>query len=292
MIGELAVRAFALAVAVPHGNLGGPVAGEASLPGAAPVAGPAHVERDLEWRCEVERLAGEVRRPVRAEGDVRIAGGIVDTGPGHARVVRVLRQSRNEAAWQRGRPGLAAVEARVHRAAIVVVPVIGAGDQVVWVGRVDRQRSFVLRGLVTRDVDDLGRAQIVAAGDEIGRSIAAAGRERAEGARECESVHGVCSGSRSRALDHGSSPAGNQAEHLTGPLFSGRANRSSAKALLPEAPRAGAAGPARTAACRPRCGIVPVRCCLPRWPWQADLEHISYSACDFLRLSPGFFPAC
>src|SRR6185369_13137182 len=106
--------------AVPDGDLGR-LLGDAVLPAAAAIVRAADVEADLVRRREVERLADEVCLSVGTEAHVRVAAGVVDAGARDGRIVRVLRDRGKEAVRQRGSPGLPAIEARIHRAAVVVV---------------------------------------------------------------------------------------------------------------------------------------------------------------------------
>src|SRR5439155_6049886 len=124
-------RALGDAVALPDRDLR-----EALVqPGPAAVRGAVDEQRDLvaavaAAAAEVERLADEVRGAIGAEGNARIAPGVVDAVAGYVRVVRERRYPGQEAVRQRWRPGLAAVEAGVHAAAVVVVPIVRAGQQV------------------------------------------------------------------------------------------------------------------------------------------------------------------
>src|SRR5438874_1727395 len=81
-------------------------------------------------RGEVERLADVIGGAVGAEGDGRIAARVVVASARHGRIVGEPGDARQEAVRQRGRPGLAAVEGGADCAAVVVVPVVGAGQHV------------------------------------------------------------------------------------------------------------------------------------------------------------------
>src|SRR5581483_11176658 len=146
VVGELAVRAARRSVALVRRDLD-----EATvLPREAAVIGSVEQERDVERRGEVERLADVVRDlAVGAERDRRVAACVVGAGAGDVRVVRVLRDAGQEPVRERGRPRLAAVLRRVHGAAVVVVPVVRARDQVRGIGWVDGDRRLVLRELVS-----------------------------------------------------------------------------------------------------------------------------------------------
>ena len=155
VVGELPVRTLALPVAVPGVHLRQLVL-RAVEPGAAAVPRATDEERNLVGGREIEGLADEVGGSVGAERDGGIAAGVVQPGARHGRIVRVLRHPGKEPVGQRARPRLPAVERGIHRAAVVVVPVVRAGDEVQRVLRVQGQRSLVLRKLVAADIDDRG----------------------------------------------------------------------------------------------------------------------------------------
>src|SRR6266516_588483 len=129
--------------------------------------------------------AGEVGRvAIRAEGDAGIATEVIGAGPRHGGVVRELGDARDEAAGQGRRPRLAAIKGGVDAAAVVVVPVVVAGDHVARVRRIDGQRSFVLCRGIAADVDHRYRAGAEGAeagGAECGNGGFAAGGEEYPG---------------------------------------------------------------------------------------------------------------
>src|SRR5205823_14564020 len=95
-------------------------------PGPAAVVRAAEPERHvLSFVAE----AGEVRgAAVGTERDGGVAAEVVRSGARDCRIVRKRRDAGDESIRQRRRPGLAAVERRIDAAAVVVVPVIVAGD--------------------------------------------------------------------------------------------------------------------------------------------------------------------
>src|SRR5258708_12531906 len=111
-------------------------------PGAAAVGGAAEPERDV---FSLVAEAGEVRRvAVGTKRDRGIAAEIVRARARERGVIRECGNAGNEATRQGGRPRLAAVESRVDAAAIVVVPVVVAGDHVPRLPRTHRHPAPLL----------------------------------------------------------------------------------------------------------------------------------------------------
>jgi len=157
VIGELPVRSSRLALALERADEGERMIGAARGPGAAAVARAAQPERDV--FSDISK-AGEVRGgSVGTERHCRIASEVIRARPRHGGIVRELRDPGDESTRQRRRPRLAAVERRVDAAAVVVVPVVVAGDHVARVRRINGERGLVLSSGVAADVDDRYRAR-------------------------------------------------------------------------------------------------------------------------------------
>src|SRR5207253_1349295 len=90
-----------------------------------------------------------------------IAAGIVGAGARDIRIVGELGDAGQKAVGQRVRPALAAIEGGAHRASIVVIPVVGTGNQVVGVAGISGYGGFVLGSLVLAYVNrfDLGSGE-------------------------------------------------------------------------------------------------------------------------------------
>jgi len=194
MIGELPVRAARLAVALKCADQGERMIGASCGPGTATVRRAGEPQRDvLSHVAEAGEVGGIA---MRTERDRRIAADLVDAGSRDRRVVGELRDAGDEAARQRRRPRFAAVEGGVHAAAVVVVPVVVAGDHVARVRRIYRERGFVLRGGIAADVDDGYRA---------------AGACPAEARRAERGDGGFAAGSKQRARTDGGDEGGREA---------------------------------------------------------------------------------
>src|SRR5439155_1022537 len=156
VIRELAVRSARLAVALKRADERERMVGAAGGPTAAAIARPAEPKGYCFPAITEAREVG--RSSIGAKGDARITAEVVGARSRNRGVVRELRDPGDEAVGQRRRPRLATVEGRVDAAAVVVVPVVVAGDHVARVCRIDRERSLVLGGGVAADVDDRRRA--------------------------------------------------------------------------------------------------------------------------------------
>src|SRR5882762_4701112 len=191
MIGELAVRAPRLPLALKCADERERMLGAARGPGPAAVARAAEPERDLLTPISEARKVGGAA--VRTERHIRIAAKIVDAGARYGRIVRKGRDSRDEPARQGRRPRLPAVEGRVHAAAVVVIPVVGADDHVQGVFGIDGDRGLVLGGRVAADVDY--RCGPRAEGAEAGGAEDGDGGFAAGGKQQARANGGVESGS-------------------------------------------------------------------------------------------------
>src|SRR5882762_6868571 len=203
MIGELAVRAPRLPLALKCADERERMLGAARGPGPAAVARAAEPERDLLTPISEARKVGGAA--VRTERHIRIAAKIVDAGAWYGRIVRKGRNSGDEPARQGGRPSLPAVEGRVHAAAVVVIPVVGADDHVQGVFGIDGDRGLVLGCGVAADVHDLRRAG--AAGAEAGGAEGGDGGFAAGDEQQTCAEGGVESGS------HAGSPSNAETLH-------------------------------------------------------------------------------
>src|SRR6266702_2557248 len=152
VVGELPVRSSRLAFALERADECQWMIGAAGGPGAATVARAAEPERDvLSLVAEAGEIGGAA---VGAERDGRIAAKIVRAGARHGGIIRERGDAGDEAVRQRRRPSLAAVEGGVDAAAVVVVPVVVAGDHVARVRRIEGQGGLVLGRRIAADVDD------------------------------------------------------------------------------------------------------------------------------------------
>src|SRR5207237_567592 len=116
----------------------------ATQPGAATVRGPVEQEHHaVRWSGLVAE-ASEVGRTVGTEGNRRIAAEIIRARARHGGIVRISGDPRYEAVRQRGGPRFAAVEGGVDGAATVPVPVVAAGDEVIGIAWIHRDRRLVL----------------------------------------------------------------------------------------------------------------------------------------------------
>src|SRR6266576_4762163 len=156
VIGELPVRAPRFALALERADEREWMIGAADGPGAAAVARARKPERHVFPPISKAAEVGGVA--IGTERDRRVAAEVIDPGARHGGIVRERGDAGNEAVRQRRRPRLASVEGRVDAAAVVVVPVIVAGDHVAGIGWIDGERGLVLGGGVAADVDHRYRA--------------------------------------------------------------------------------------------------------------------------------------
>src|SRR5438132_4826096 len=159
--------------------------GAAGGPAPTAVARAAEPERhSLSPISEAGEIAGV---SVGAECDRGIAAEVVGAGAGDGGIIRERGDAGNETVGQRGRPRFAAVERGVHAAAVVVIPVVVAGDHVRRIRRVDREGRLVLGGGIAANVDDVDRGAVRGSAEAggAGRSrggwgfVGAGGDERA-----------------------------------------------------------------------------------------------------------------
>src|SRR6185369_12847538 len=110
-------------------------------PGLATVGGPAEIKHRTR---SVVTEAGEISGSLRVERDSGVAAEFAIARPRHSWIIGEARDSRDESRGQCLRPRLAPVERSIHSAAIVVIPIVVAGENVLRIVRIHSERGLVL----------------------------------------------------------------------------------------------------------------------------------------------------
>src|SRR5438105_12239688 len=156
MILELACRALGDASRVPLCDNRERVAGpDSCLPASTTRVRSAEKQLGAEAAkaAVLVAVARIVRCAVFVERDGRASSEIASASPGYVGIIGILRHTGQETVRNRRSPGFASIKRCIDRTPIVVVPVVGADDDVLWIGWIYSYRSFILGRRVVSDVN-------------------------------------------------------------------------------------------------------------------------------------------